>query len=163
VSVAFDVPEGSPARYDLCPSEGYRAWAKAMGEGVKYGPYNWMKGMPYTELINRIEAHVQAFKAGDTSEEHVGHIMANCGMLAYFAEHRPEFDDRRPVSKSLPVAAGGSNSTHPLDCPKCGTPGAKNHDPALCAVVRHMAVPDPLEPDEEADGRTPAEWGCTGV
>lgn len=103
--VAFDSPDGPPARFDLCPPEGHLAWAKAMGEGaLKHGPFNWMKGMPFSELINRIEAHVQAYKAGDVSEDHIGHVMANCGMLAYFERSRPELDDRRSVAMRPEVA-----------------------------------------------------------
>ena len=81
---AFDT-EGYPARYDLCPAEGYRAWAKAMGEGaLSKGEGNWLLGIPRTELINRVEAHMQALKAGDRTEDHIGHAMANLGMLAFF-------------------------------------------------------------------------------
>lgn len=38
-----------------------------------------------------------AYKAGDRSEDHVGHSGAKLGMLAYFERHRPDLDDRRPA------------------------------------------------------------------
>ena len=57
-----------------------------------------MRSKTSPHVVNGLEegGHVTINPApGDTSEDHVGHIMANCGMLAYFEKSRPELDDRR--------------------------------------------------------------------
>lgn len=85
---------GALARYDLIPPGPLKRWAEAFGEGVaKYGEDNWLKGFTARNLMNHLEAHIQMFKAGDESEDHLAHAMWNLGALMHFQKTRPDLMD----------------------------------------------------------------------
>lgn len=66
--------------YHLLSPIGLRRAAEASAEGqVKYGPYNWEKGMPVCDLLEHVIRHIYAYLAGDRSEDHLGH--ATWGMM----------------------------------------------------------------------------------
>lgn len=82
---------GATARYDLLPPTPLRRWAEAFGEGAaKYGEDNWLKGFDARNLMNHLEAHIQMYKSGDHSEDHLAHAMWNLGALMHFEETRPD-------------------------------------------------------------------------
>lgn len=75
-------------RYDLVPYRAMRRIAMTFREGAaKYEPGNWEKGMPIDVSMNHLLAHAFAYLAGDRSEDHLGHIGANC-MFAIDSEER---------------------------------------------------------------------------
>lgn len=66
---------------------------------VKYGDWNWQKGMPYSRSYNALRRHLAAFWAKDdidaeSGEHHLDHVIANAIFLRYFAARYPELDDR---------------------------------------------------------------------
>lgn len=68
-------------RFDLISPIGLSAVARACKEGaVKYGDFNWEKGMPVNDLLNHAIRHIYMYLGGDRSEEHLGH--AAWGLLA---------------------------------------------------------------------------------
>lgn len=78
-------------RYDLIPAVAARRLAATMAEGAaKYGPRNWEKGIPQTDLINHTLAHVFAYLHGDRSEDHLAHAIANLSFAIHNDEERPE-------------------------------------------------------------------------
>jgi hypothetical protein len=86
--------DGYPLRYDLISIPAMRRWARTMGEGAtKYADRNWEKGIPASNLVNHLLAHVYAWLDGDHTEDHLGHAMFNLAALAHFEETRPELID----------------------------------------------------------------------
>ena len=61
-------------RYDLISPIGLRRLAETYAEGAKrYGPYNWERGFPISDILNHVSRHLNCFYAGDRSEDHLAH------------------------------------------------------------------------------------------
>ena len=65
----------------------------------KYTPNNWKKGLKYTEVIESLQRHMNAFIDGEDNDQesklsHVGHIMCNAMFLSYMFLFRKDLDDR---------------------------------------------------------------------
>lgn len=65
----------------------------------KYAPWNWRKGMPWSQPYNALQRHLTAFMAGDdtdpeTGESHLDHAMCCLLFLRSYVQERPEMDDR---------------------------------------------------------------------
>lgn len=68
-------------RYDLISPIGLRALAETYAEGAeKFGANNWENGMPVTDILNHVLAHVYDFLGGCRKEPHLAH--AAWGLLA---------------------------------------------------------------------------------
>lgn len=52
----------------------------------KYAAWNWAKGMPYSRVVDSLERHLQAFKAGETDEDHLAAVAANSMFLIHYQE-----------------------------------------------------------------------------
>lgn len=63
---------GKP-RYDLIPPDALRtvAWVYTVG-AEKYDAHNWLKGMPWSEVIASAERHLAAIKAGEDIDADTG-------------------------------------------------------------------------------------------
>jgi hypothetical protein len=64
----------------------------------KYAAYNWMKGMPWTEVLNSAQRHVIHMFNGnqidnETGEHHAAHFICNCMMLVHYIVNYPEGND----------------------------------------------------------------------
>lgn len=78
---------GTPDFTLICPSA-LAALGRTMFEGGKtYGKHNWTKGIPNSNSLNHALSHLQAYLAGDRSEDHLGHAMANIHFIIHF-NHR---------------------------------------------------------------------------
>lgn len=78
-----------PVRYDLISPIALRRLAETYAEGAeKYGADNWKKGIPDSNLLNHALGHINAYRAGDRSEDHLAHAMWNLATLAHFEEER---------------------------------------------------------------------------
>ena len=90
-------------RYDLVPAEGVEAVAKAMYVGaVTHGDNNWKKGLRNSILVNHAMRHIiEYMKEGNTSEDHVGHALANLMMLKWNEANLPEFNDLNNVAEEF--------------------------------------------------------------
>lgn len=66
----------------------------------KYGAHNWMKGLPYTEVLDSIERHINEFKKGHDKDkesglQHMAHVAVNAMFLIEYAViNQNKFDDR---------------------------------------------------------------------
>lgn len=81
----------------LIPFEALEAYGRAFAEGAKkYGLHNWLKGFPFSGLMNHAQHHLWKYTQGDTSEDHLGHALWNIGAMIYFSIHRPELNDLPP-------------------------------------------------------------------
>lgn len=64
----------------------------------KYATYNWMKGMPWTELLNSAQRHVMHMENGyqiddDSNEHHAAHFICNAMMMVHYTKFYPEGND----------------------------------------------------------------------
>ena len=88
-------------RYDLLEPYAVEQLAKIFTMGAKkYAPNNWLKGMPWMDVIASLERHLAEFKKGvDFDEEskllHMAHVAWNAMAIVSYYKHRPEFDNRR--------------------------------------------------------------------
>ena len=92
--------KGKP-RFSLVSPIAHEELAKVLTMGAqKYAPYNWMKGLPFMEVIDSLERHVNAFKRGENMDKesglhHMAHVMCNAMFLIEYIEAGKEnFDDR---------------------------------------------------------------------
>lgn len=88
-----DTQDGKPL-YGLIPAYPLKRLAQHYTNGAeKYGHGNWTKGIPMSRTWESLERHVQAFKEGDTTEDHLSAIAWNAFALMWYAEKMPEMND----------------------------------------------------------------------
>lgn len=77
-SGAVREPSGNKGRFDLVPPYPHLRLAKHYGNGAaKYDDRNWEKGLPLGRFIESLERHIQAFKDGERSEDHLSAALWN--------------------------------------------------------------------------------------
>lgn len=87
-------------RYDLLHPKALEGITKVLTKGAeKYAPRNWELGMEWTSVIQSLERHLAAFKAGEdydpeTGQLHVDHIQCNAHFLSAYYHIYPKGDDR---------------------------------------------------------------------
>lgn len=70
--------DAETTRYDLISPIGLAAVAETCAEGaMKYGDFNWEKGMPIHDLLNHGLRHIYLYLSGDRSEPHLAHAAWN--------------------------------------------------------------------------------------
>jgi len=123
-------------RYDLIPAVSLRRQAKRMAEGAaSHGERNYEKGATdatfVQDRVNHLIGHALAYAAGDRSEDHLGAVLANAGMLCRLEElscgdktanlriePKPAHDELYALGR--PCAGGCGWLTHPEGmCRKC--------------------------------------------
>lgn len=120
-------------RYDLIPLASLRRQALRMGQGAaSHGERNYRKGASdptfIRDRINHMIGHALAYAAGDRSEDHLGAVLANAGMLADLEAltETPAHDERHLVSKPCPQCGV---DTYPgpicVGCKRKGRAGAR--------------------------------------
>ena len=79
--------DAAGVRYDLMSTIALRRLAETYAEGAaKYGADNWRKGIPSADLLNHAMRHVELYRSGDRSEDHLAHALWNLATLAHFDE-----------------------------------------------------------------------------
>lgn len=64
-----------PVRFDLIDANAMFAMAAVLHEGAgKYGEGNWRK-IPIRDHLNHLLMHVNAYLAGDTTDDHLSHAL----------------------------------------------------------------------------------------
>ena len=123
-------------RYDLIPLASLKRQAARMALGAaSHGERNYLKGAHdpvfIRDRINHLLGHALAYAAGDTSDDHLGAILANAGMLADIeAVHDSGIKNARPTYDDIRANAGcscGKLFTHPQDCQTAGRCLALDH------------------------------------
>jgi len=71
----------------------------------KYAPFNWQKGLKYTEICESLLRHTHAFLEGEDNDSesklsHVGHIGCNFLFLSYMFLFRKDMDDRHKTNNN---------------------------------------------------------------
>lgn len=127
-------------RYDLLLSNdvAMRRLAETFAEGFKkYGPDNWKRGFPVSELWAHAFIHLIKWIAGDKTEDHLAHACWNFMAIMWQEENKPELQDfpLRPefcnVAKPTTEVVGHFADPEHLACPLyVGTPqeGTTFHD-----------------------------------
>lgn len=86
--------EVEDVRYDLIPPSSLRRLAQTYAEGAKkYGDNNWLKGQPYSDILNHLINHIERFREGDRSEDHLSHATWGMFALMHFEDNLPEMDN----------------------------------------------------------------------
>ena len=86
--------DASDVRYDLITPVGLRRLAQTCSEGAtKYGCYNWLKGIPASEMLNHAIRHIYLWIQGDAQEDHLAHAAWNILGVCHFEEAMPEMID----------------------------------------------------------------------
>jgi predicted membrane-bound mannosyltransferase len=71
----------SPAgkgRFDLIPAHAHLRLAQHFEAGArKYSDDNWRKGIPLPRYADSLERHLNAFKSGDRTEDHMAAVIWN--------------------------------------------------------------------------------------
>jgi len=88
-------------RFDLIPFEFLESVAEVLTRGAaRYGPYNWKRGKKdfFLDAWNHTFVHLQKFKEGDTSEDHLGHLACNAAFMIWGVKNGVvlQEDFRRP-------------------------------------------------------------------
>lgn len=65
-------------RFDLIPSAPHKRLAQHYENGaVKYASRNWEKGLALSRFLDSAERHLNEFKSGERSEDHLAAILWN--------------------------------------------------------------------------------------
>jgi hypothetical protein len=91
-------------RFDLIPHLALKRLAARYGMGAqKYGDHNYLKGMPFSNIVNHMENHVNKFKAdpSSASDDDLAAIGWAAFTLMVFQETRPELNDLIDFKKAV--------------------------------------------------------------
>lgn len=98
-------------RFDLVPPRPHKRVAQLYERGAaKYSEWNWAKGMPFSRFLDSAERHLNDYKSGDRSEDHLAAIAFNVYAIMHQEELAPELDDlpRFQPADTTPVAICGN-------------------------------------------------------
>lgn len=74
---------------------------------IKYGEYNWQKGIPYSRYIDSAVRHYLKFLRNDTDERHDRAFMWNIVCLIWTVENKPEMNDLLKRKKDEEICLNG--------------------------------------------------------
>lgn len=61
-----------PLRFDLIPPVALERIARRYGMGaLKYGDNNYQLGIPATNILNHLQAHINKYRMGDRTDDHL--------------------------------------------------------------------------------------------
>ena len=91
-----DTSEGKP-RMGLIPKDLLRRVSKLYTKGAEmYGADNWRKGQPKDATMDSLERHLEAYRRGETDEDHLSAVIWNAFSMMnvdeYLLEEHPELD-----------------------------------------------------------------------
>lgn len=87
-------------RYDLLEPYAIEQLVKIFTMGSKkYAPNNWLKGLPWMDVISSLKRHLAEFEKGEDFDKesqllHMAHVAWNAMAVVSYYKHRPEFDNR---------------------------------------------------------------------
>lgn len=86
--------DADEARFDLISPFALLRLARRYKLGAdNHGARNWEKGMPASNALNHIETHINKWKAGDTSDDHLAGAAWGLFALMHFEAVMPECID----------------------------------------------------------------------
>lgn len=88
-------PSTGKGRFDLVPAYPHKRLAQHYENGaVKYADRNWEKGIPLGRFMDSAERHIQQFKDGDRTEDHLAAVLWN--IYGYLHTEREIREGRLP-------------------------------------------------------------------
>lgn len=79
--------QGDKTRYDLIPTICLKRLADLYARGaVKYGEFNYQKGMPFKRVYASLFRHLMAWREGEDTEDHLSAIAWNAFALMFYEE-----------------------------------------------------------------------------
>jgi hypothetical protein len=85
----------TPYRFDLIDAKAMFKLAEVLAYGAKrYAPDNW-RGISASDHYNHLMQHLNAWKAGDTQDDHLGHALCRAMMLCAVVEAEEEAQLKR--------------------------------------------------------------------
>ena len=87
-------------QWHLLPLQYLRGVVRVMMKGaLKYAPNNWRRGMPWSQPINALQRHIDAWQSGEdcdpeTGEHHLDHAMCCLMFARCYTQEFPDLDDR---------------------------------------------------------------------
>ncbi len=96
-----DIADGKN-RLELIPPNFIEGVGKVLTHGaLKYGAYNWLRGITYNRLLGAIKRHILAIEKGEDKDSsgqlHAYHAACGLAFLSYYQENSDifsNFDDR---------------------------------------------------------------------
>ena len=86
-------PDGS-GRFDLIPPEPIKRLAVWYELGAKkYADNNWKKGQEWSLCLNSLERHLNKWKSGSKTEDHLAAVAWRAFTLMYYEIYHPEMCD----------------------------------------------------------------------
>lgn len=128
--------EAAP-RYDLIPLASLQRQAARMALGAaSHGERNYRKGVDdpvfIRDRVNHLLGHALAYAAGDTSDDHLGAVLANAGMLADLEAMRVPVSETYVPERDTPPAFDVLESR---TVPSGNTPDTEYHPSRLCSCA----------------------------
>jgi hypothetical protein len=81
-----DAQTGKP-RFDLIPPGPLERLADLYARGAeKYDEHNWTKGMPTSRILASLFRHLERYRAGDRTEDHLAAVAWNTFAIMHFEE-----------------------------------------------------------------------------
>jgi hypothetical protein len=81
-------------RYDLISPVGLRRLAARYAMGAeRYGDHNYLKGIPASNIVNHLMAHLENYRAGRRDDDHLAAIAWGAFTLMHYEETRPHLMD----------------------------------------------------------------------
>ena len=87
-------------RFDLLEPYAMEQLAKIFTRGAeKYAPNNWLKGLPWMDVVASLKRHLSKFEQGEDFDDeskllHMAHVAWNALAVVSYYKHRPEYDNR---------------------------------------------------------------------
>lgn len=79
-----DTQDGKP-RYNLIPPQPLKRLAELYARGaIKYDEHNWTKGQTSSRTMDSLMRHVESYRLGDRTEDHLAAIAWNAFNLMFF-------------------------------------------------------------------------------
>lgn len=86
--------DADSVRYDLISPIALRRMAETYHEGSqKYGDDNWLRGFPYGACLNHAMRHIELWRSGDRSEDHLAHAAWNLFAIMHYEETQPHLEN----------------------------------------------------------------------
>jgi len=83
--------DAEDVRFDLIPACALMRLAARYAIGSKaHGDRNWEGGMPSGVVLNHLERHLNLWKSGDRSDDHLAAAAWGCFALMFYEARRPE-------------------------------------------------------------------------
>lgn len=95
-------------RFDLLEPFAVEKLAEVFTKGaIKYEPNNWLKGMPWMDVVASLKRHLSKFENGEDLDSetellHIAHVAWNAMAILSYYKHCPNFDNRLHTYLKVP-------------------------------------------------------------